>query len=123
MWLQMVDAQEFARRLSTLGAKEFSIDDVVDLATDADIRINADLDIDAGVAQRLLDRVSPAVPVTAAQIIASQWPPPVSDRPIAPPAVFSNPGAVDGPSDQPAPRRRSGPTRSGRRPDSRRNGR
>jgi hypothetical protein len=104
MWLQMVDAQEFALRLSSLGVQEFTVDDVVDLATEADIRINADLAIDADVAQRLLDRVSPAVPVT-------------------PPAVFSSPGAVDGPAEQPTRPRRSGPGRTGRRPDSRRTGR
>jgi hypothetical protein len=123
MWLQMVNAQEFARRLSTLGAREFTVDDVVDLATDADIRISADLEIDASAAQRLLDRVSPAVPVTGTQIAASQWPPPVSTRPAAPPAVFSSPGAVDGPADRPARHRGSGPTRTGRPPDSRRGGR
>jgi hypothetical protein len=77
MWLQMINVQEFARRLSSLGADEFTSDDVVDLATAADVRISADLEIDAALAQRLLDRISPAVPVTGAQIAASQWPPPV----------------------------------------------
>jgi hypothetical protein len=119
----MIDVQEFARRLSSLGADEFTSDDVVDLATAADVRINADLEIDADLAQRLLDRVSPAVPVTGAQIAASQWPPTVSSRPAAPPVSFSSPGAVDGPADQPARRRGSGPARSGRRPGSRRTGR
>jgi hypothetical protein len=119
----MVNAQEFARRLSSLGAKEFTLDDVVDLATDADVRISPDLEIDESVAQRLLDRVSPAVPVTGAEIVASQWPPPVSARPAAPPAVFSSPGAVDGPADQPGRNRGSGPSRTGRRPDPRRGGR
>jgi hypothetical protein len=53
MRLQMVDMQEFARRLSTLGADAFTSDDVVDLATAADVRISADLEIDATLAQRL----------------------------------------------------------------------
>jgi hypothetical protein len=78
MWLQMINVQEFARRLSTLGADAFTSDDVVDLATAADVRISADLEIDADLAQRLLDRISPALPVTGAQIAASQWPPPMS---------------------------------------------
>ncbi|MCA2211582.1 hypothetical protein [Jidongwangia harbinensis] len=119
----MINVQEFARRLSTLGADEFTSDDVVDLATEADVRISADLEIDAGLAQRLLDHISPAVPVTGAQMTASQWPPPVSARPAAPPVSFSSPGAVDGPSAQPARSRRSGPARGGRRPGSRRTGR
>ena len=119
----MINAQEFARRLSTLGATEFTIDDVVDLATAADVRISSDLEIDATLAQRLLDRISPEVPVNGAQIVASQWPPPMSSRPAAPPAIFSSPGAFDAPADQPARARRSGPARNGRRPDSRRTGR
>jgi len=123
MWLQMINAQEFARRLSTLRAEAFTSDDVVDLATAADVRISSDLEIDATLAQRLLDHVSPAVPVTGAQITASEWPPPTSSRPAAPPAVFSSPGAFDSPAEQPARARRSGPARGGRRPDSRRTGR
>ena len=119
----MIDVQEFARRLSSLGADEFTSDDVVDLATAADVRINADLEIDADLAQRLLDRVSPAVPVTGAQIAASQWPPTVSSRPAAPPVSFSSPGAVDGPTDQPTQPRSSRSARSGRRPGTRRPGR
>lgn len=51
-------------RLSTLGAGAFNSDDVVDLATAADIRISADLRIAATVAQRLLDQISPTPPVT-----------------------------------------------------------
>jgi hypothetical protein len=116
----MINVQEFARRLSTLGADAFTSDDVVDLATDADIRISDDLEIDANLAQRLLDRISPAPQVTAAQIVASQWPPPTSSRPAAPPVSFSSPGAVDGPTDQPTRPRTSRPTRSGQRPGSRR---
>jgi hypothetical protein len=100
----MINVQEFARRLSTLGADTFTTDDVVDLATDADVRISPDLEIDATVAQRLLDRISPAVPVTGAQITAAQWPPPMSPRSTAPAVSFSSPGAVDGPTD-----RRRGP--------------
>jgi hypothetical protein len=119
----MINVQEFARRLSTLGAKVYTSDDVVDLATDAEVRMSADLEIDAALAQRLLDHVSPSPSVTGAQIAASEWPPPASSRPAAPPAVFSSPGAVDAPADQPARRRGSGPSRSGRRPDSRRTGR
>jgi hypothetical protein len=119
----MINVQEFARRLSTLGAEEFTSDDVVDLATAADVRISADLEIDATLAQRLLDRISPAVPVTGAQIAASQWPPPISSRSTAPTVSFSSPGVVDGPTDQPTRRRSSGPARSGRRPGSRRTGR
>jgi hypothetical protein len=123
MWLQMINVQEFARRLSTLGADKFTSDDVVDLATAADVRISADLEIDATQAQRLLDQISPALPVTGAQIAASQWPPPTSSRPAAPSVSFSSPGAVDGPTDQPTRRRGSGPARGGRRPGSRRTGR
>lgn len=119
----MINAQEFARRLSTLGAEEFTIDDVVDLATDAEVRISADLEIDATVAQRLLDRVSPALPVTGAQMVASQWPPPVSSRPAAPPVAFSSPGAVDAPADQPGRPRGHRQAGSGRRPGPRRPGR
>ncbi|MGX6607941.1 hypothetical protein ACWKSP_38330 [Micromonosporaceae bacterium Da 78-11] len=119
----MVNVQEFAQRLSSLGTTEFTIDDVVDLATAADIRISLDLEIDTTLAQRLLDQVTPAVPVTGAQIIASQWPPPMSTRPAAPAAVFSSPGAVDGPADQPARARRAGPARGGRQPNPRRTGR
>lgn len=118
----MINVQEFARRLSTFGAGVFTSDDVVDLATAADVRISADLEIDAALAQRLLDQVSPAVPVTAAQIVASQWPPPQSSRPAAPSVSFSSPGAVDGPADQPGRSRNSG-ARGGRRPGSRRTGR
>jgi hypothetical protein len=64
MRLQMINVHEFARRLSTLGADTFTSDDVVDLATAADVRISADLEIDATLAQRLLDQISPALPVT-----------------------------------------------------------
>jgi hypothetical protein len=119
----MINAQEFARRLSTLGPDAFTSDDVVDLATAAEVRISSDLEIDATVAQRLLDQISPALPVTGAQIAASQWPPPTSSRPAAPPVSFSSPGAVDGPADQPTRSRGSGPARGGRRPGSRRTGR
>jgi hypothetical protein len=119
----MINVQEFARRLSTLGAAAFTSDDVVDLATAADVRISADLEIDADPAQRLLDRISPKPPVTGAQIAASQWPPPISSRPTAPPVSFSSPGAVDGPTDQPTRPRSSRPARSGRQPGSRRPGR
>jgi hypothetical protein len=83
-----------SRRLSTLGADAFTSDDVVDLATATDVRISADLEIDATVAQRLLDQISPTLPVTGAQITASPWPPPKSSRPAAPPVSFSSPGAV-----------------------------
>ena len=115
----MINVQEFARRLSTLGADAFTSDDVVDLATAADVRISADLNIDANLAQRLLDRMSPALPVTGAQIAASQWPPPMSSRPTAPPVSFSSPGAVDGTTDQPTRPRSSRSARSGRRPGTR----
>jgi hypothetical protein len=116
----MINVQEFARRLSTLGADAFTSDDVVDLATAADVRISADLTIDADLAQRLLDRILPALPVTGAQIAASQWPPPMSSRSTAPPMSFSSPGAVDGPTDQPTRPRSSRAAHSGRRPGSRR---
>jgi hypothetical protein len=119
----MITVQEFARRLSTLGAETFTDDDVVDLATAADVRINPDLGVDAALAQRLLDHFSAAVPVTGAEIVASEWPPPTSSRPSAPPVVFSSPGAVDNHSEQPSRHRGNGPARSGRRPDSRRSGR
>jgi len=97
----MINVQEFARRLNTLGADAFTSDDVVGLATAADVRISADLDIDATMAQRLLDQISPTLPVNGAQIAASHWPPPQSSRPAAPTVSFSSPGAVDGPADQP----------------------
>ena len=113
----MINMQEFARRMSTLAADPFTTDDVVDLATAADVRMSADLEIDAAVAQRLLDQISPTPPVTGAQITASQWSPPVSYQPAAPSVSFSSPGAVDGPADQP---RNSRPARTGRRPGSRR---
>jgi hypothetical protein len=116
MWPQMTNVQEFARRLSTLGADAFTSDDVVDLATAADVRISADLEIDAALAQRLLDRISPAVQVTGAQMAASQWPPPISPRSTAPPVSFSSPGAVDGPTDQPTRPRSSESARNDRRP-------
>ena len=119
----MINMQEFARRLSTLRAEVFTSDDVVDLATAADVRISADLEIDATLAQCVLDQISPTPPVTARQITASQWPPPVSSQPAAPSVSFSSPGAVDGPADQPSRPRRSGPTRSNRRPGTRRTGR
>jgi hypothetical protein len=120
----MINVQEFARRLSTLGVEAFTIDDVVDLATAADVRMSAELEIDAALAQRLLDRISPPVPVTGAQIAAAQWPPPASSGPAAPPLSFSSPGAVDAPADQPTRHRSSGPARGGnRRSGSRRPGR
>lgn len=119
----MINVQEFARRLSTLGADTFTSDDVVDLATAADVRISADLAIDTALAQRLLDQISPTPPVTGAQITASQWPPPKSSRPAVPTVSFSSPGAVDAPADQPSRSRTSGPSRGGRRPGSRRTGR
>ncbi|MEV6842883.1 hypothetical protein [Actinoplanes sp. NPDC051411] len=118
----MINVQEFARRLSTLGADAFTGDDVVDLATAADVRISADVEIDATMAQRLLDQISPTLPVTGAQIAASPWPPPQSSRPAAPSVSFSSPGAVDGPADQLSRPRSSGPARSGRRPSARRTG-
>ncbi len=119
----MIDVQEFAQRLSTLGAGAFTSDDVVDLATAADMRISAGLEIDATLAQRLLDQISPTLPVTGAQIAASQWPPPMSSRPAAPSVSFSSPDAVDASADQPSRPRSSGALRSGRRPGSRRTGR
>jgi hypothetical protein len=123
MRLQMINMQEFARRLSTLGAAAFTSDDVIDLATAAEVRISADLEIDAVTAQRLLDQVSPALPVTGAQVVASQWPPPTSSRPAAPSVSFSSPGAFDNPADQPSRSRGSRPARGGgRRPGSRRSG-
>jgi hypothetical protein len=116
----MINAQEFARRLSTLGADTFTSDDVVDLATAADVRISADLEIDAAVAQRLLDQISPTPPVTGAQITASQWPPPKSSRPAAPSVSFSSPGAGDAPAPPPTRPRGAGPAGGGPRPGSRR---
>jgi hypothetical protein len=119
----MINMHEFARRLSALGVDAFTSDDVVDLATAADVRISADLEIDASMAQRFLDQISPTPPVTGAQITASQWPPSVSSPPAVPSVSFSSPGAVHGPADQPSRSRRSGPARSDRRPGPRRTGR
>jgi hypothetical protein len=122
MRLQMIDMQELARRLSTIGPDTFTSDDVVDLATAADVRISVDLEIDATVAQRLLDQITPTPPVTGAQITASRWPPPKSSRPAAPAVSFSSPSAGDGPSDQPTRPGSPGPARHGHRPGSRRTG-
>lgn len=108
----MINVQEFARRLSYIGADAFTSGDVVDLATAADVRISADLEIDAALAQRLLDQISPTLPVTGAQLTASQWPPRKPSRPAAPSVSFSSPGAVDGPADQPSRPHSSGPARS-----------
>jgi hypothetical protein len=119
----MIKAHEYARRLSTLGSTAFTTDDIVALATAAEVRMSADLEIDATVAQRLLDRITPALPVTGAQITAAQWPPTASAAPAAPAVVFSSPGAVDAPADQPARPRRSGPARPGKRPGGSRRGR
>jgi hypothetical protein len=119
----MINVQELARRLSSLGPETFTSDDVMDLATAADVRINPDVGIDANSAQRLLDSFSPTAPVTGAEIVAPGWPPPTSSRPAAPPVMFSSPGAVDSPADRSDRYRRTGPTRTGRRPDSRRSGR
>jgi hypothetical protein len=111
----MINVQEFARRLSDLGVEAFTSDDVVDLATAAEVRISADTEIDATIAQRLLDQITPALPVTGAQIAASQWPPAQSSRPAAPSVSFSSPGAVDAPADPPTRPRKSRPARGGRR--------
>ncbi|WP_250007623.1 hypothetical protein [Actinoplanes sp. M2I2] len=119
----MITVQEFARRLSTLGAETYTDSDVVDLATDADVRLNSDLGVDAGLAQRLLDHLAPASPVTGPEIVATEWPPPTSSHPAAPPVVFSSPGAVDNNEDPPGRPRSAGRGRPGRRPDSRRSGR
>jgi hypothetical protein len=118
----MINVQEFARRLNAVGADEFTDDDIWDLATAAEVRINGD-QIDATVAQRLLDHISPTPPVTGAQITALHWPPPRSSRPAAPTVSFSSPGAGDMPADQPVRPRSSRPARNGRRPGSRRTGR
>ena len=109
----MISVQEFARRLSTLGTAVTS-DDVEDLADAAGVRIDPGRGIDAGQAQQLLDRVSTPVPVTGTVIVASVWPPPEAARPAVAPVVFSSPGAVDAPADQPARPRRAGQARAGR---------
>ncbi|GIF02137.1 hypothetical protein Ari01nite_96010 [Paractinoplanes rishiriensis] len=119
----MINVQEFARRLNTLAADAFTSDDVWDLATAADVRLGANVEIDATMAQHLLEQISPALPVTGAQITASHWPPPTSSRPAAPTVSFSSPGAVEGPADQSTRPRGSRPARNGRRPGSRRTGR
>lgn len=119
----MITLQELARRLSTLGAETFSDDDVMDLATAAEVRINPDVGVDATAAQRLLDHLAPQTRVTGADLVAPEWPPSASAPPSAPPVVFSSPGAVDNQTDHPGRSRGTGSSRTGRRPDSRRNGR
>ncbi|BEL06177.1 hypothetical protein Q0Z83_043680 [Actinoplanes sichuanensis] len=104
----MISVQEFARRLTDLGPKVVSSHDVEDLADEAGVRIDPGRGIDAVQAQRLLDLVSPTVPVTAAAMVASSWPPAEAVRPAVAPVVFSSPGAVDAPSDPPTRPRRSG---------------
>ena len=115
----MISVQEFARRLSDLGTKAVTSHDVEDLADSAGVRIDPGQGIGADQAQRMLDRLSPPVPVTPAAMVASSWPPPEAVRPAVAPVVFSSPGAVDAPADQPARPRRSGPAHS-ERPRSRR---
>ncbi|BBH67918.1 hypothetical protein ACTI_46030 [Actinoplanes sp. OR16] len=116
----MISVQDFARRLSDLGPVAVSSHDIEDLADAAGVRIDPGRGLDAGQAQRLLDLLSPPVAVTAAAIVGPVWPPPESEaaRPAVAPVVFSSPGAVDAPDDQPAR-----PRRAGRPPADRRRGR
>ncbi|WP_436535920.1 hypothetical protein [Actinoplanes sp. HUAS TT8] len=118
----MINVQEFARRLSSLGSATVTSEDVEDAADEAGVRIDPARGIDAGQAQQMLDHLKPPVPVTGAEIVAAQWPP-VAARPAAPSVLFSSPGAVDGPSGPVMRPRRSGPGRGNGRPDSRRSGR
>jgi hypothetical protein len=118
----MINVQEFARRLSTLGPATVTSEDVEDLADAAGVRVDPAKGIDAGQAQQMLDHLSPPASVSGADLVASLWPPPATSRPAAPPVLFSSPGAVDNPTGPPARPRRSGPSRNGR-PDSRRSGR
>ncbi|MFG1611081.1 hypothetical protein [Actinoplanes sp. NPDC049265] len=57
----MINVHEFARRLNAVGADEFTDDDIWDLATAGEVRISGD-EIDATMAQRLLDQISPTPP-------------------------------------------------------------
>ncbi|BEL13031.1 hypothetical protein Q0Z83_112220 [Actinoplanes sichuanensis] len=111
----MISVQEFARRLTDLGPETVTSHDVEDLADAAGVRIDPGRGIDAGQAQQMLDRVSPSVPVSAAAMVASPWPPSEAVRPAVAPVGFSNPGAVEAPSDPPTRPRRSGQTQSERR--------
>jgi hypothetical protein len=104
----MISVQEFARRLSDLDSDAVTSHDVEDLADAAGVRIDPGRGLDAGQVQQMLDLVSPSVPVTAAAMVASSWPPAEAVRPAVAPVVFSSPGAVDAPSDPPARPRRSG---------------
>ncbi len=104
----MISMQEFARRLTDLGSKTVTSHDVEDLADAAGVRVDPGRGIDAGQAQQMLDLVTPSVPVSAAAMVASPWPPPEAARPAVAPVVFSSPGAVDAPSVPPTRPRRSG---------------
>ncbi|WP_221322580.1 hypothetical protein [Actinoplanes sp. L3-i22] len=117
----MIDVQEFARRLSTLGPA-VTTEDIEDLADAAGVRIDPARGIDADQAQRMLDHHSSSAGVSGVELVATQWPPSADVRSVAPPVVFSSPGAVDNPTGPPARPRRSGPAHHGR-PDSRRSGR
>ncbi|MEU4559425.1 hypothetical protein AB0F72_13650 [Actinoplanes sp. NPDC023936] len=110
----MISVQEFARRLNILSPGAVTSEDIEDLADAAGVRIDPGRGIDAAQAQQMLDHLSPPVPVSGTAIVASQWTPETTGRVSAPPMVFSNPGAVDAPSDPPARPRKSGQTRNGR---------
>ncbi|KUL27785.1 MULTISPECIES: hypothetical protein [Actinoplanes] len=117
----MINVQEFARRLGTLGSTTVTSDDIEDLADAAGVRVDPARGIDAGQAQQMLNHLSPPVSVTGNEIVASTWPPPTASRPVAPPVLFSSPGAVDAPAELPSrASRKSGPSRNNGRPDSRR---
>jgi hypothetical protein len=120
---KMISVEEFARRLSTLGPAAVTSDDVEDAADAAGVRIDPGRGVDAGQAQQLLDHIAPSAPVSGTEIAAEQWPPPEALRPVVAPVMFSSPGAVDAPADQPGRPRRSGPARTGRPGGSRRTGR
>jgi hypothetical protein len=111
----MISVQEFARRLTDLGPQTVTSHDVEDLADEAGVRIDPGRGLDASQAQQIMDRVLPSVPISSAAMVASPWPPPEAVRPAVAPVVFSNPGAVDAPSDPPTRPRRSGQTQSERR--------
>jgi hypothetical protein len=111
--LSEISKQELARRLIMLSAAPLTVGDVMRLAAAADVRIGSADSVDAAQAQRLLDQISPPVAATGAQIVAADWPPPERPKP-APPVVFSSPGAVDGPEDQPVRPRNSYAPRAGR---------
>jgi hypothetical protein len=99
----MITVHEFARRVTTSATMQVASADVMRSAAAEGVHLSPESGVDAALAQWLLDRLAPTVPVTGVSIVAPDWVPPSTrpSSPVVPPVVFSNPGAVDGPSDPP----------------------